>query len=132
MRKIEFPSRDSSEVRSLEGLPQDWQIPLTSIKIMCHGNRPFELGRGGFGSVLLGIIRAEKAAIKIVKGGDASSHARFLHEIKLLEKPKSAHIVQFFGYSIAPRGVLLCMEYLPGGTLYESLHRNGEFQWYNR
>lgn len=86
----------------------------------------------GFGMVLRGMVWNEEAALKTVKGGSPSEHARLLHEIKILESCRSRHIVQFFGYSICADGLLLCMEFLPGGNLYRSLGSDNEFQWWNR
>ena len=67
-----------------------------------------------------------------VKGGRPSEQARLLHEILILEKCRSSHVVQFLGYAISDDGLLLCMEFLSGGTLYESLKREATYQWYNR
>ena len=82
--------------------------------------------------VLRGKVWNEDAALKIVKGGTPAEHARLLHEIKILESCRSSHIVQFFGYSISTEGLLLCMEFLSGGNLYESLGASDEYQWYKR
>lgn len=84
----------------------------------------------------LSFLRAKvwngEAAIKMIKGGSAAEHARLLHEIKILESCRSTQIVQFLGYSITSDGLLLCMEFMPNGTLFSALGKSPEFQWYNR
>ena len=121
-----------SNSSSFEGLPSEWQIPLDRVKLVCVDNSPRELGKGGFGVVYEAIVRNEPAAIKMVSGSESKAQARLLHEITVQEKCKSMHTVHFLGYSIAGSRLLLCMELMAGGSLYNSLRQSDEFQWYNR
>ena len=121
-----------SNSSSFEGLPSEWQIPLDRVKLVCVDNSPRELGKGGFGVVYEAIVRNEPAAIKMVSGSESKAQARLLHEITVQEKCKSMHTVHFLGYSIAGPRLLLCMELMEGGSLYNSLRQSDEFQWYNR
>ena len=93
----------------------------------------FHMGKA---QVYLGVARGENAAIKLVFGGGRRGQARLLHEIEILERCRSTHIVQFLGYSMHRSQLLLIMAYLPGGTLYDSLHhpvrRSKTYQFYNR
>lgn len=130
MDDLDLPSMSSSV--SFDSLPSKWQIPLSSIKLMCLNNKPIELGKGGCGVVYQALVRKDTAAIKIVTGGGEQEQARLLHEIMVHEQCKSVHVVQFLGYSISEDGLLLCMEYMPCGTLYHSLSKSDEFQWWNR
>jgi serine/threonine protein kinase len=113
-------------------LPSKWQIPLSSVSILCNRNKPIICGRGGFGIVYRALVAREEAAIKIVKGGGAEENARLLHEIQILEICRSSHVVQFLGFSVSPNHLLLCMEYMAGGDLYHSIRESDEFQWHNR
>ena len=86
--------------------------------------------RGGFGVVLWGQVHREEAAIKLIKG--RSREKEMLQEIAILERAKTNYVTRFLGYTVCPDGIMLCMEYMAGGTLYQALHINEEFQWRNR
>ena len=123
----------ASNPSTFVNLPRKWLIPSHNVHIVCLDDEPIVLGRGGFGIVYRARIRgSEEAAIKIVKGGGPEEQARLLHEITILDLCKSRHIVQFLGYSLAASDLLLCMEYMSRGTLYQSLQTCDEFQWHNR
>ena len=78
------------------------------------------------------LARREQAAVKIMKGNSSSQQAQLLHEIKMMERCVSAHIVRFLGFSVLEAGLVLVMEYMPGGSLFEALGEGDEFQWYKR
>ena len=107
-------------------------VPLERIKLVCTDDQLILLGRGGFGFVYRAIVRQEEAAVKLVTGASEQEKARFLHEIMMLERCRSTHIVQFLGYSVADSRLLLCMELMKGGSLWNALRQNDELQWYNR
>ena len=46
--------------------------------------------------------------------GTRKEQARFLNEIKILERLKTSTITRFMGYSVTPEGLLLVMEYVAG------------------
>lgn len=77
-------------------------------------------------------VWSREVAVKMVKGGTLAEHARLLHEIRYLKACRSKHIVQFVGYSTTSDGLLLCLEFMSRGSLYNSLHNSSEHQWYNR
>ena len=58
-------------------------------------------------------MHQEDAAIKMIKGRGRESE--LLREIAILERAKTQYVVRFLGYAICQQGILLCMEYLPGG-----------------
>ena len=99
---------------------------------VCLNNEPVVLGKGGWGLVLRAFVGQEEAAVKMVLGGSTLQNARLLHEISILEQCKSSHITRFLGYSVSNDGLLLLMEFMPGGNLAHSLKASTEFQWYNR
>ena len=129
LNEIDIPDSNSP---SFENLPANWQIPLKDIKFVAEDGQPKILGRGGYGLVYHAFIRAEQAAIKIIQGGSKVKQAKLLHEIKVLEQCRSDYVVQFRGFSVSPVGLLLCMELLPRGTLFQALTSSDEFQWYKR
>ena len=45
---LDVPQSNPSSFRSL---PEKWEIPLSSLEIVCWRGEPVELGRGGFGLV---------------------------------------------------------------------------------
>ena len=129
MNEIEVSESNST---SFDSLPETWLIPIRDIKLVAEDGKLKVLGKGAYGLVYQAVVRTENAAIKIVQGGSSAKQARLMHEIKVLERCKSCHIVQFLGYSISPEGLLLCMEYMNRGTLYHSLQDSDEFRWHNR
>lgn len=64
--------------------------------------------------VYKGILFKEDIAIKVVLQGGRKEQSRFLNEIKTLYYLNSKHITRFMGYSVAPDGLLLLMEYVAG------------------
>ena len=48
INNLDVPQNNPSSFRSL---PTKWQIPLSSLEIVCWRGEPVELGRGGFGLV---------------------------------------------------------------------------------
>ena len=78
------------------------------------------------------LARREQAAVKIMKGNSSNQQEQLLHEIKMMERCVSAHIVRFLGFSVLDAGLVLVMEYMPGGSLFHALGEGNEFQWYKR
>ena len=79
---------------------------------------------------ITGQVHKEDAAIKMIRGRNRESE--LLKEIAILEKARTKYVVRFLGYSLCNEGILLAMEYMEAGTLYQALRQGEEFQWYNR
>ena len=61
-------------------------------------------------------MHLEDAAIKMIKG--RGNENELLKEIAILERAKTQYVVRFLGYATCQHGILLCMEYLPGGRTF--------------
>lgn len=124
---------DAEDVSStFEGIPPEWEIKSSQIKLHCVDSRPVELGRGGFGVVLYATVHKEDAAVKIIGGKQRDNQAMIIKEIIIMERARTDYVVRFLGYSVCQDGILLAMEYMAGGTLWQSLRRDDEYHWYHR
>jgi len=82
------------------------------------------LGSGSFGAVWMGTVRGADVAIKQCKVGDASEMTMLKKEIRYLEKLRHPRLVSFLGCVTRPTlAVLLLLEYMPGGSLYDLLFK---------
>ena len=63
-------------------------------------------------------MHLEDAAIKMIKG--RGNENELLKEIAILERAKTQYVVRFLGYAICQHGILLCMEYVPGGRTFSN------------
>lgn len=117
---------------ALDGIPEVWQINSDQVRLYAVDGKPLELGRGGFGIVLHGTVHKEDAAIKTIRDRDRANQAALLNEITIMDRAKSDYIVRFLGFSVCRDGLLLAMEFMKNGTLFEALARSDDFQWYGR
>lgn len=126
-------TEDSSSRVSFDGVPETWQIKTSEVKLYCVDGKPIVLGSGGHGVVLYGTVFREDAAIKMINGRQKSHEEALLKEIAIMDQAKSEFVVRFLGYSVCQDdGLLLCMEFMSGGTLYKALEKDDEYQWYKR
>ncbi len=92
------------------------------------------IGRGGMGTVYLGIHRdtGAKAAVKVLSpafAADAGFRERFEAEIKSLEKLRHPHIVQLYGYGEQHGALFYAMELVEGSSLQQELSQGRRFDW---
>ncbi|PWA84313.1 serine/threonine/dual specificity protein kinase, catalytic domain-containing protein [Artemisia annua] len=111
--------------------------------VMFHGDLPYSskdiikkletlneehiIGAGGFGTVYKlsmddGNVFALKRIVKLNEGFDRF----FERELGILGSIKHKYLVNLRGYCNSPTSKLLLYDYLPGGSLDEALHENGE------
>ncbi len=87
------------------------------------------LGRGGFGVVYLAHDRVldQPVAIKVLKLGltSPSDRDRFLFEARTAAKLRHEAIVNVFDIIQTEDGLQMVMEFYPGGTLAQLIHRQG-------
>jgi len=89
-----------------------------------------ELGKGGMGSVVLGIHRStnERVAIKILSAslaGEPGFLQRFIREINTLKQLNHPNIVRLLGTGQYKGSQYYIMEYVEGDTLDVELERRG-------
>lgn len=92
------------------------------------------LGRGGMGSVYVGIheVTGERAAIKVLAitlADDPNFRARFMSEIETLKQLRHPNIVQLFGDGEQDGQLFYVMELVEGQSLQEILQAGHTFDW---
>jgi len=83
------------------------------------------IGSGSFGAVWRGVFREGVVAVKQCKVGDQGDAAMLLEESRYLQKLRHPRLVSFLGCVNKPPHILLLVEFMPGGSLYEFLFNNG-------
>ena len=103
-----------------------------------HPMGPYDLhdvlGRGGMGTVYLGIHQntGARAAVKVLApayGGDPGFRERFDAEIRSLEKLRHPNIVELHGYGEEEGTLFYAMELVEGTNLQQELAQGRRFQW---
>eukprot|EP01018_Ginkgo_biloba_P025027 Gb_24466 [translate_table: standard] len=82
-----------------------------------------EIGSGGYGKVYKGILPGggEMLAIKRAQQGSMQGGAEFKNEIELLSRVHHKNLVGLIGFCFEQAEQMLVYEYMPNGTLRESL-----------
>jgi LIM domain kinase 1 len=81
-----------------------------------------ELGRGAFGLVYKGVYQQNVVAVKSMAISDDDVRELITREVSLLKEVSHPAIVKFIGISKrAAQELLLVMEFVPGGELYDLL-----------
>eukprot|EP01018_Ginkgo_biloba_P025025 Gb_02426 [translate_table: standard] len=95
-----------------------------------------EIGSGGYGKVYKGILPGggEMLAIKRAQQGSMQGGAEFKNEIELLSRVHHKNLVGLIGFCFEQGEQMLVYEYMPNGTLRESLSgRTGiQLDWRRR
>jgi serine/threonine protein kinase len=83
------------------------------------------LGAGSFGSVYQGTWRHSEVAIKKLLPGrlSAEATAEFEQEAHTMQRLRSPHVIQFYGYCVNPEYCIV-MENMPKGSLFNLLHHS--------
>lgn len=90
-----------------------------------------EVGRGGMAVVFRALSRASgtEVALKVVRGEllkDEETRRRFEREARLTHQLDHPNIVRTLAvHEIPPRGIVLAMEFVGGGTLKQRIRRDG-------
>uniref|UniRef100_A0A0E0BQF8 Protein kinase domain-containing protein n=1 Tax=Oryza glumipatula TaxID=40148 RepID=A0A0E0BQF8_9ORYZ len=88
-----------------------------------------EIGRGGFGTVCLGVLVDGREVVIKRKTMGSKSEEEFLAEVTILSQLRHRHIVRLLGWCVVAASEeedeeerLLVMEYMNNGSLYDHLH----------
>jgi len=82
-----------------------------------------KIGTGSFGAVWRATFRGQEVAVKQCKVGDLKDTHMLLKEIQCLQSLRHPCLVSFLGCCNRPPHVLMLMEYMPGGSLYDLLFK---------
>ncbi|KAI3876093.1 hypothetical protein MKW92_053928, partial [Papaver armeniacum] len=80
-----------------------------------------EIGSGGYGKVYRGILTGQEIAIKRAQQGSMQGAHEFKTEIELLSRVHHKNLVGLVGFCFEQGEQMLVYEFMPNGTLRESL-----------
>ncbi|KAG6671633.1 hypothetical protein I3843_16G014400 [Carya illinoinensis] len=105
---------------STEANSGDWEIDTKSLTI---GER---IASGSCGDLYHGVYLSEDVAVKILKSEHLNNalEDEFDHEVAILREVQHKNVVQFIGACTKPPNLCIITEYMPGGSLYDYLHKN--------
>ncbi|XP_023759386.1 serine/threonine-protein kinase STY46 isoform X1 [Lactuca sativa] len=99
----------------------DAEIDRASLKI---GEK---IASGSCGDLFHGEYLGEHVAVKILRSehiNDETLGNEFAHEVAMLREVQHANVVGFIGACMKKPPLCIITEYMPGGSLYEYLHKN--------
>ncbi|XP_042011880.1 serine/threonine-protein kinase STY46-like isoform X1 [Salvia splendens] len=102
--------------RNSEDWEIDWRLLKTGEKIAV----------GSCGDLYRGVYLCEDVAVKVLKSEhlNNSLQAEFEQEIAILRQVQHDNVVRFIGACTKLPHLYIVTEYMPGGSLYEYLHKN--------
>eukprot|EP01061_Rhynchopus_euleeides_P016358 TRINITY_DN2763_c1_g3_i2.p1 TRINITY_DN2763_c1_g3~~TRINITY_DN2763_c1_g3_i2.p1 ORF type:complete len:1213 (+),score=394.83 TRINITY_DN2763_c1_g3_i2:122-3640(+) len=87
------------------------------------------LGEGSYGKVYVGMTPdGELIALKCLSLPEDRNTVRdIVTEVSVLSKKRHEHIVAYHGSAVTKDNIVICMEYMPGGSLAQLLQHFGQF-----
>lgn len=104
-------------INSKDFLDKGWAIPESDL--LLHES----IGKGEFGDVLLGVLRGEKVAVKMLKDDGAAQ--KFLAEASVMTTLEHPNLVRFIGLVFNKKHIYLVTEYMSKGSLVDYLRSRG-------
>ncbi|CAA7400271.1 unnamed protein product [Spirodela intermedia] len=102
--------------------PEDgaWEIDRRLLKI---GEK---IGSGYCGDLYRGVYLGDEVAVKILKSEhiNHASKVEFNQEVSILREVQHRNVVRFIGACTNPPNLCIVTEYMPGGNLYDFLHKH--------
>ncbi|CAI9291540.1 unnamed protein product [Lactuca saligna] len=98
----------------------DTEIDIRLLKI---GEK---VASGSCGDLHRGVYVGQEVAVKILRSehlNEALEH-EFSHEVTILREVRHRNVVRFIGACTKQPNLCIITEYMPGGSLYEYLHKN--------
>ncbi|CAA6663773.1 unnamed protein product [Spirodela intermedia] len=102
--------------------PEDgaWEIDRRLLKI---GEK---IASGYCGDLYRGVYLGDEVAVKILKSEhiNHASKVEFNQEVSILREVQHRNVVRFIGACTNPPNLCIVTEYMPGGNLYDFLHKH--------
>ncbi|XP_037922668.1 tyrosine-protein kinase CSK isoform X2 [Hermetia illucens] len=114
-----LPKKGKQEfcINSKEFADKGWVIPENDLQLR------ESIGKGEFGDVMLGILRNEKVAVKMLKDDGAAQ--KFLAEASVMTTLEHENLVKFIGLVFTNKHIYLVTEYMSKGSLVDYLRSRG-------
>ncbi|XP_040995882.1 serine/threonine-protein kinase STY46-like isoform X2 [Juglans microcarpa x Juglans regia] len=105
---------------SAEAKSGDWEIDRRLLKM---GER---IASGSCGDLYRGVYLSEDVAVKILRSEHLNDalEDEFSQEVAILREVRHKNVVRFIGACTKPPHLCIVTEYMPGGSLYDYLHKN--------
>ncbi|TMW52386.1 hypothetical protein DOY81_002553 [Sarcophaga bullata] len=104
-------------INSKDFIDKGWVIPESDLQLR------ESIGKGEFGDVMLGILRNEKVAVKMLK--DEGAVQKFLAEASVMTTLEHENLVKFVGLVFTSKHIYLVTEYMSKGSLVDYLRSRG-------
>uniref|UniRef100_A0A087ZK96 Tyrosine-protein kinase n=1 Tax=Anopheles darlingi TaxID=43151 RepID=A0A087ZK96_ANODA len=95
-----------------------WEIKMEDLQLKEN------IGKGEFGDVMLGILKGEKVAVKVLKDAGRASN-KFLAEAGVMTTLEHENLVKFIGLVFHDKYIYLVTEYMSKGSLVDYLRSRG-------
>ncbi|EGK97350.1 AGAP003986-PB [Anopheles gambiae str. PEST] len=95
-----------------------WEIKMEDLQLKEN------IGKGEFGDVMLGIMKGEKVAVKVLKDAGRASN-KFLAEAGVMTTLEHENLVKFIGLVFHDKYIYLVTEYMSKGSLVDYLRSRG-------
>ncbi|XP_021844823.1 serine/threonine-protein kinase STY46 isoform X2 [Spinacia oleracea] len=102
------------------GEPGNWEIDRRLLKI---GDK---VASGSCGDLYRGVYLGQDVAVKILRSEHLTeaSEDEFAQEVAILREVRHENVVRFIGACTKSPDLCIVTEYMPGGSLYNYLHKN--------
>uniref|UniRef100_A0A8D8X7R0 Tyrosine-protein kinase n=1 Tax=Cacopsylla melanoneura TaxID=428564 RepID=A0A8D8X7R0_9HEMI len=105
-------------VNTKDFIDNGWVISMQDLEL-CE-----TIGKGEFGDVLLGKLRGETVAVKMLKD-NSSAAQKFLAEASLMTSLRHENLVELLGLVLNAKHILLVTEFMAKGSLVDYLRSRG-------
>ncbi|KAG5670434.1 hypothetical protein PVAND_000699 [Polypedilum vanderplanki] len=105
-------------MKSTDFIEQGWVIPEQDLHLK------ESIGKGEFGDVMLGYLKGEKVAVKMLKDSTAAAQ-KFLAEASVMTTLEHENLVKFIGIVFNKQHLYLVTEYMSKGSLVDYLRSRG-------
>ncbi|KAL9449617.1 hypothetical protein AB3S75_011525 [Citrus x aurantiifolia] len=99
---------------------EDWEIDRRLLKT---GER---IASGSCGDLYCGVYLGQDVAVKVLRSEHLNDtlEDEFVQEVAILREVQHRNVVRFIGASTKSPHLCIVTEYMPGGSLYDYLHKN--------